>query len=178
MPRLPFPGTYLPCADHIACTLDWCRAYRNHPDRSSAGLLIIQINQACLKAGRILPAFKQAYYIHTKGFAAAIPLLPAILLAGRSSTHKRQGPPPPRRSGGRESRGTSPSGAVCVRPLSAQDRPPRRRIKQHLPTLTGIITGCEMMFSGLGLTARDMPVLHPYPSCQFPQRRALHRRLL
>ncbi len=50
-----------------------------------------------------------------------LPLRPAVLLAGRSSTGE-QVPlalvPPA--GDGRESRGTSPSGAVCVRPPAAQ----------------------------------------------------------
>ncbi len=49
------------------------------------------------------------------------PLRPAVLLAGRSSTDKRAYPAlVPPAGDGRESRGTSPSGAVCGRPPAAQ----------------------------------------------------------
>ena len=61
------------------------------------------------------------YYIHTRKGLPQPPLRPAVLLAGRSSTDERAYPAliPPA-GDGRESRGTSPSGAVCARPPAAQ----------------------------------------------------------
>jgi len=55
------------------------------------------------------------YYIHTRKGLPQPPLRPAVLLAGRSSTDAR-----------------------APRAPSAQDRPPRRRIKRQSPALTSI----------------------------------------
>ena len=59
------------------------------------------------------------------------PLRPAVLLAGRSSTDERAYPPRPQAMEG------SPEGRVPLAP-SAEDRPPRRRIKRQSPALTSI----------------------------------------
>ena len=64
---------------------------------------------------------KEFNYTHMQKDLPQPPLRPAVLLAGRSSTDERAYPPliPPA-GDGRESRGTSPSGAVCGRPPAAQ----------------------------------------------------------
>ena len=82
------------------------------------------------------------FYTHMRKNSPQQPLRPAVLLAGRSRTDEQTHPAPvPPAGDERESRGTSPSGAVragppaaqargagaAPLPPSAQDRPPRRR---------------------------------------------------
>ncbi len=83
------------------------------------------------------------------------PLRPAVLLAGRSSTDERAFPPRPQAMEG------SPEGLVPLA-LSAQDRPPRRRIKRQSPALTSIAEAnipsakCAKNRPGILLLSRKM----------------------
>ena len=74
---------------------------------------------------------KEFNYTHMQKDLPQPPLRPAVLLAGRSSTDERAYPVRPQAMEG------SPEGRVPLA-LSAEDRPPRRRIKRQSLALTSI----------------------------------------
>jgi len=100
------------------------------------------------------PFFYLSHIIDThmrKGFLRP-PLRPAVLLAGRSSTAERAYPPRPQAMEG------SSEGRVPLAP-SAEDRPPRRRIKRQSPTLTSIYACTKSL-----PTAPHIPLFSVLPS--------------